>query len=69
MSISQKFFRVGYELYIARQPLTACHNAVIAPAASIHAQRAAEMMRRGWLAALDADAECATVGYASKMGF
>ena len=54
MSIAQKHYRIGFELYIARQPLEACQSAA---------------MRRGWLAALDADAECATPGYAQKVGW
>jgi len=54
MSIAQKHYAIGYQLYIARQPYAACQH---------------PLQRRGWLAALDADAECSTPGYASKMGF
>lgn len=54
MSIPQRFYQVGYALYIARQPLTACQNAD---------------MRRGWLAANAAEGEYVTAGYASKAGF
>jgi hypothetical protein len=54
MTIAQRHYAIGYALYIARQPITACQSAD---------------MRRGWMAALSADAECATPGYASKAGF
>jgi hypothetical protein len=51
MSISQKHYRVGFELFIAGQPLTACHSAD---------------MRRGWWAALDASADADTSAYLSR---
>jgi hypothetical protein len=54
VSISQRHYAIGYALYIARQPITACQSAD---------------QKRGWMAALSADAECATPGYASKAGF
>jgi len=54
MSIAQKHYQVGYALYIGNQPLSACHN---------------DQQRRGWWAALDADAECATPGYAASRGW
>lgn len=54
MSISQKHHNIGYALYMGGHPLSACQSAD---------------QRRGWWAALDADAECATPGYASKAGF
>lgn len=54
MSISQKHFSVGYELYIARQPITACQNVD---------------QRRGYLAANRAEAECAIAGFADKVGW
>jgi hypothetical protein len=54
MSIAQKHFSVGYALYIARQPITACQNAD---------------QRRGWLSANAAEGEYVTPGYAAKAGF
>ena len=54
MSISQKHYQVGYALYIAHQSLESCQN---------------DAQRRGWWAALDADAECVTPGYAQKVGW
>jgi hypothetical protein len=54
MSISQKHYQVGYALCVARQPIEACQN---------------NAQRRGWWACLDAEAECATAGYADRMGF
>jgi hypothetical protein len=54
MSLAQRHYAVGYALYIGRQPLEACQNAD---------------QRRGWFAALDADAECATPGYAASRGW
>jgi Zn ribbon nucleic-acid-binding protein len=54
MSISQKHYRIGYELYIARQPISACKTA---------------NQVAGWLAANAAEAECATAGYADRMGW
>ena len=54
MSISQKHHNIGYALYMAHQPLSACQSAD---------------QRRGWLAANAAEAECATAGYADRMGF
>jgi Zn ribbon nucleic-acid-binding protein len=53
-SIAQKHFRIGYQLYIARQPISACQTA---------------NQVAGWLAANRAEAECATAGYADRMGF
>lgn len=54
MSISQKFYNVGWALYVAGQPYSACHNAD---------------MRRGYLAANRAEAECAIAGFADKVGW
>lgn len=54
MSISQKFYNVGYALYVAGQPYSACHNAD---------------MRRGYLAANAAEGEYVTPGYAQNRGF
>jgi hypothetical protein len=51
MSISQKHYQVGYALCIARQPLEACQNAT---------------QRRGWWAALDAEADAETAAYLSR---
>jgi hypothetical protein len=54
MSIAQKHFAVGYQLYIARQPFSACQH---------------PDQKRGWLAANAAEGEYVTPGYASKAGF
>jgi len=54
MSIPQKHYRIGYELYIARQPIAACQNAD---------------QRRGYLAANAAEGEYVTPGYAQKAGW
>jgi hypothetical protein len=54
MSIAQKHFAVGYQLYIAGQPISACHN---------------EAQRAGWLSANAAEGEYVTPGYAAKAGW
>jgi hypothetical protein len=54
MSIAQKHFKVGYALFVGGHPLSTCQNA---------------MQINGWWAALDACAECATVGYAESRGW
>lgn len=52
--LARKHRRIGEELYIARQPLSACQN---------------EQQRAGWLSANAAEGECATPNYASKAGW
>jgi len=53
-TLQQKHFDVGYALYVAHQPLDACQS---------------DAQRRGWMAALYANAEAETPGYAAKRGF
>ncbi len=53
-SIAQKHYQVGYSLYMGGHPLSTCQNAA---------------QVRGWWAALDASAEAAIPGLASRMGW
>lgn len=54
MTIAQRHFAVGYALYMAHQPISACQSID---------------QRRGWLAANAAEGEYVTPGYAAKAGF
>ena len=54
MSVPQKHYRIGYELYLANQPFSACQT---------------DGQRRGWLAANAAEAEAGVAGYAQSRGW
>lgn len=53
-NLARKHRAVGYALFIAKLGIEHCRN---------------EFQRRGWLSALNAEAECNTPGFAQKVGW